>query len=373
MIHARSPWYISISSATADEIELELYIYTGAWEFPGGGDRPATATVTLKSTLIDYGTVSDPRIDIDISPYIRDYIEHDCPIFLNTIDADEEGCVWVDYRWRTITSGAASAWTSYFYEAAVLGYSEPSDGKNYRTTANDRVMFHTGENVTIYHRPNETFWIAFDDFDNAGTPDSYVLRSSSGARTSVNVTLDNAVNTSTLITYFAVDTTNDYVALERDNGGGDYDVLLRFEELDFRDRKWYELRFINKYGAIQGINMWGRVNESIELTEEKYELSNDLVSGNYDQHRRMVVPRDRNGKKRWTLNTWFQREENNEIFRQLFMSERCWLRYDAGAGNSAIVPFPVNILSNQVQLKTRKHDRLIQYTIEVEEAFNHRI
>lgn len=367
MIHARSPWYYSLSSPTADEVEFEFYIYTGTVTT----DRPATATATIKSTFIDYGDGGSPRVDVDLSPYVRDVIQHECPIALNSITAGEEGSVWVDYRYRTITSGSPTAWTSFFQDAGVRGYAEPSDGKNYRSDTVDKTMFERNERIVLQVPQNSTIYLPFSDFDAGVTPESYALYDGS-TYTAINTNLDNALNTSTLITYWPVDFTNGYVSVVEDLGASSYDTLMKFEELYFPDRFWYEIRYVNKYGAIFPMFLWGKPTETIETQQEKYEIGHALeTDGTYSEFKRRSIVENKKARRRYTISSEYQPEANNELWRQLFLSDRLWLRYQVPAGVSAVTPFPVNIVDTQMEVKKTKYDRLIQYRITVEEAFDY--
>ena len=64
-----------------------------------------------------------------------------------------------------------------------------------------------------------------------------------------------------------------------------------------------------------------------------------------------------------TLNTGFLREEYNETIRQLLQSENIWIRED----NQTL---PILVKDSNFQYKTSVNDKLVNYTINFEFAFD---
>jgi hypothetical protein len=64
-----------------------------------------------------------------------------------------------------------------------------------------------------------------------------------------------------------------------------------------------------------------------------------------------------------TINSGFVPESFSENFKQLMLSERVWL--DTGA-----VDLPITIKSSDLELKTSVNEKLINYTINIEFAFD---
>jgi hypothetical protein len=64
---------------------------------------------------------------------------------------------------------------------------------------------------------------------------------------------------------------------------------------------------------------------------------------------------------KYTLNTGFVAEDYNEFMRELLLSEQVWMVYDGSTR-------PVLLTSSDVQFKTSLNDKMVQYTIEVEQA-----
>lgn len=119
------------------------------------------------------------------------------------------------------------------------------------------------------------------------------------------------------------------------------------------------LKYLNKYGIIEKIYINGRVDEKIEVTSEQYKYNNvnytDFTYSKTGSYHNLYV----NGKKSYTLNTGWVNDRNNKKYEQLFMSE--YLTYD---------DIPVFITDKNFTFKTVNFDKYINYTINIQEAFD---
>ena len=103
-------------------------------------------------------------------------------------------------------------------------------------------------------------------------------------------------------------------------------------------------------------------NTTLTTSKENYK-SNILVNGSYDisKHQNRIL--NKQGKEKLTLNSGFYDEQYNEVFTQLMLSEKVWI-------NIANQTLPIEITSSSFAYKTSLNDKLINYTIEIEYAFN---
>lgn len=126
----------------------------------------------------------------------------------------------------------------------------------------------------------------------------------------------------------------------------------------------YKLVFVNKYGALQDLWMFKRSNLSIKKEEETFRSSTLLsTTGTYNTFEHQDKTFNINAKESLSLNTGFYPEEYNEVFRQFTLSERVWIEYD----NKTL---PVTVKSSDFSFQTKLNDKLINYTIDVEFAFD---
>ena len=107
--------------------------------------------------------------------------------------------------------------------------------------------------------------------------------------------------------------------------------------------------------------MFKKNSISIAATEERFKR-NILTNGSYNTYIHQNAILNKNAKQSLTLNSGYYPESNNELFKQLILSEKVWIEYD----NKTL---PVLITSNSLGFKTSLNDRLIDYTIQVEFAY----
>ena len=126
----------------------------------------------------------------------------------------------------------------------------------------------------------------------------------------------------------------------------------------------YKVSFINKLGVYQDIYFFKKTTESFNVTDETYKRNiintSTLTYGTNDgQKQRYNV----NGSTKITLNTGYVKEDFNSALEELFLSENAWIRWEGKT-------LPVIISSKDMTLKTVLNDKLIDYTVGFEFAFN---
>jgi len=120
-----------------------------------------------------------------------------------------------------------------------------------------------------------------------------------------------------------------------------------------------DIVFVNKAGAEQIITFFKKQVDSINVTDEMFESDRGQpIEGNHQFVRFNV-----NSKSKFTANTGFLPESNNETIRQLLLSEKVW-RYNDPTFT------PLNASTKSQEFKTRQNDRLINYELEFEFGFN---
>lgn len=120
-----------------------------------------------------------------------------------------------------------------------------------------------------------------------------------------------------------------------------------------------DIAFQNKEGAFQFITFFKALTESLNVTNEEYESDRGQPLDSFHQYIKYNVQ----GKSKFKVNSGFVKENMNETFKQLFLSERVWQLVN----NTYI---PLNIASKSLEYKTRQKDRLINYEVEFDYAFN---
>jgi len=120
-----------------------------------------------------------------------------------------------------------------------------------------------------------------------------------------------------------------------------------------------DIAFQNKEGALQTLTFFKAKTESMTVTSEMFESDRGQpIDGNHQ-----MVTYNVQAQSKFKMNSGFVDEALNQTFKQLFLSERVW-QFD---GTNYI---PLKLGSKSLEYKTRQKDRLINYEVEFEYAFN---
>lgn len=125
----------------------------------------------------------------------------------------------------------------------------------------------------------------------------------------------------------------------------------RYEPLD--------IAFQNMHGGLQFVTFFKAKTESLAITSEDFESDRGQpLDGNHQ-----FITYNVQGKSKFKINSGFVDEAMNETFKQMFLSERFWIFKDN-------ILTPIVLGSKTLEYKTRMKDRLINYEVEFEYAFN---
>ena len=376
-LNARSPYFISVATAGLTSAKLELEVYYGSvhstWQ-----DNP---TYVLTSIAVNTSVL------FEISTLVKDYIkaEFDGSYPYGTTGTNHEATtIYVDYRVTEITTSGSSVKSPYLGLKAFDGYGYFEDGSNPQNDeaylqSNMKILKPDDAPLRIPIRMDNTRLITFlnkgvnmlsltpswsgeiaqiigyvsnqpegvDDFEDIVLND--------GGTYEQNECLDSFLSTHGLYPV-------DKVIIEQSNPFKVYSIdVVNVEECKHTP---YKITFINKFGAYQDIWMFKRADKNISTEKESYRANLvDGYTGNYNTYEHHYRTFNVNGKESLTLNSGFYPEENNEVFRQLLLSEKTWIKYN----NQTL---PITITSDSMAFQTKLNERLINYTLTVEFAFD---
>ena len=120
-----------------------------------------------------------------------------------------------------------------------------------------------------------------------------------------------------------------------------------------------DIAFQNKEGEMQILSFFKKKTDSMNVTNEDFESDR----GQPSEWNHQFVKYNVNGKSKFRVNSGFVDEAINETIKQMLLSERVY-QYD---GSNFI---PLNISTSNVEYKTRQNDRLINYEIAFDYAYN---
>jgi len=341
-INVRSPYFVNLANTNLTSAKIEIEIYSGAentsWQ--------SSPQYTLTSTAID------EKINFEIAELIKDYITalFDGNFPTSPATTSEATTIFVDYRVTETINTTAQTPVDVLGERAFYGYGYFEDGAN---PSFDNI-YYLQTNNTIVKNKNETVTIPVDNT----IATTLVWKYQGTTISTISITAET--NIQDQITYVTSTGIADVDEVEISTGVKTTTVYIEsVEECKYTP---YKLTFINKYGAYQDIWFFKNSKLAMNTEKDKYK-SNILNNGTYEIYNAQIRLLTKNANQRLTLNSGYYPESNNEVFKQLFLSDKVWIKYD----NKTLA---VNIENNNLQYKTSLTDSLINYTIDVSFAFD---
>jgi hypothetical protein len=340
-INVRSPYFINHTATNLTSATLEIVIYFGVANTSFG-----TPQYTLVSTAIN------EKVNFEVSELIKDYIDTEFDGAFPTVPVSltEATTIFVDYRITETIVATPTVLTPVYGNRAFYGYGYFEDGANpsFDTTfslqSNTRILKNTNATVTI-------------PVDNT-IATSLVWKYQGSPVSSISISAETKIENQ--ITY--VTNTGNFNVDQAEISAGVKSLTINIDSDEKCKYTPIKLTFINKYGAYQEIWMFANSILSMATNEERYK-SNILTNGTYNTYDPQIKLLTKNANQTLTLNSDYYPESYNEVFRQLFLSEKVWIDYEGQT-------LGVNIESKQITYKTSLTDSLINYTIDVSFAFD---
>ena len=368
-INVRSPYFINVSASNLTSAQLEIYIYTGTASSSWGG----SVTYSLTSTAYS------AKVSFEISELIRDYLTTGFDGEYNTTNL--YSTINVDYRiTKSISGTAQTPDTAVLGNIAYDGYGYFEDGVNPSLLeglliSNTTILKPDDAPLRIPVDPNNTTSVSFfykgkeiytdlvADVTDSKLRIEYITNESQAGADGYDdrVLEDGGIFEDSFCLESFLGEFGIYGVDEVFVSGTEGVTKLSVTNIEEWKYQPYKLVFVNKYGALQDLWMFKRSNLSINTTEETYK-SNIVVDGNYNTYSHQKKILSKNATQKLVLNSGHYPEGNNLIFKELMLSEMVWIDYE---GNN----LPVHITSSNLGYKTNVNDKLIDYTIEVEFAF----
>lgn len=130
----------------------------------------------------------------------------------------------------------------------------------------------------------------------------------------------------------------------------------------------YKVTFVNKYGALQDFYFNGKTTENINVNKTTFKRNIANSSFEYNKQKHSIRQFNTLANEKLILNTPPMSYDNvNEAIKQLLVSEQVWIRKEEGGSEQTI---PINITDTQQTFKTGVNDKIVQYTITAEYAFD---
>ena len=377
-INVRSPFYVKVTPAAniITSVNLELYIYTGVKLTP-----PTSSE--LRYTITKTPISGNNYVVFEISELVRDYLDIE---FDGEYDSQT---VWVRPDFTIITTGGTENPTEIDY-IAFDGYGYFEDGINPELS---RTYLQSNYKISRPSDTNLRIPVFTDDTNSV----SFLYKGEVKRVQPIPSTGIDVNNTNGQIEYITVsgsDNTDTYKERVLADGGTFEDNSLLDAFLDAVDiglvdelyinsdsgtevikisqepcTKYepYKVTFVNKFGVLQDMWFSLKSTESLNTTGETYKANVvDFNTLTYATYKPQVAQYNKLGKESITLNTNYISEDYNEVIKQLMMSEQVWITKLTDTEEVlSVIPKTQN-----VTYKTSLNDRLVQYTVDFDYAFD---
>lgn len=367
-INVRSPYYISYDEANLQRVDLELYIYKGEQVTDRVAAGYDDGFFLLRSFAVGQ------KVTFDISEIVRDYLTTNFTDGVYT----PTNC-WVDYRATRFTPNATQD-ASYTLCLAYNGYGYFEDGANPQNLSgllqsNTKIVKLDDAPAVIPVDTERTTRVTYElngdlVYTKAITSSlesdeqiEYVSSTINGSDEFEDRVIqdDGIFEGSTCLNSFSGEfTLFDFDAIYVDTTDG----VIKINVENVTECKYdpHKVTFVNKFGALQDIWFFKSKKEVLSTTKEMFKR-NILQTNTYNTSRHQQKILTKNGSTKLELNTGFYPEEYNEVFQQMQLSEECWIEIN----NKTL---PVNVSKSAMSYKTHLNDKLINYAIELDFAYD---
>lgn len=349
MILTRSPYYLTIPWEHPTEVDtpekyvLELFIYTG--------DKASVPSepnyeIENKNPLERVGNSK-----VNISNYINDILTTSLEDSNSTNVLSSNSAVWVKSQVIYYINDVAQSPEYVNTDLAIQGYGYGIEGEN--TTIPNNNILANGTSVNVGYNSNFTLPIKVSETELTNVtvisyPNNEINESFSIASTENSNDLIR--NIFVKCSECSLDT-----SIQISVEGVIYELILK-KELRYTPMDiWY----LNKYGQLYSLTFFKEKTETLEVDSKMYQNDNGQPIDGVHQYETYNTV----GKSSFKVKTGFIREENNELIKQLYLSDKIW-HYD---GTTFI---PLKRKSKNLNYQTRQRERLLNYEVEFDYAFN---
>lgn len=373
IIRTRSPFFIRTpqeANSNLSYFQINITVFSGLSSSTEVCDD-LYATYALQKKPLG----SEDSVTVDISEIVNDHIEQ---VFTGTYSASSaKSSIWVTVATSPRQSDGTligSTITSNTY-LAQEGYNKFKEGVNYTTEpvamiTGTHFEYHKGSTLTIpvnVERVSQVEWVG-----------------SNGLSVRTDTFTDNGNQNQKI--QFAQFTDTDIKDIARvkvtyDTSSFTTIYTTRIEECKYPVNK---ITFVNRWGAIQDLFFFKKSVDSLESRSESFNRSifearavhldppeeegqacqESLTFNTYSTTAHAKKTFNANATESVLLNSGFVNELMNPFFEELMVSEYIWLT------DSSANIYPVNLKESSFTKKTGLNDRLINYTMNFEKAFD---
>jgi hypothetical protein len=360
VVKVRSPFIIQINEATQLGSKIELFIWNS------GSSIPTTPTYTLSKPI----PTSNQRLtSYNVSNFVKEYIDNIAPTYPSTI-VQEDVVNWALFRvkryWNNDGTFTLLDTTDY---VGVNGFSNYMDGLQVATETRVMPLFNSEiknnyQTKSTYPNGDTQYLNVFFDFTNLADQLDVVYSTIDGSAYDFTLSYDNLIG----VLLFKIP-----ITLVKINGnfinGCKVDITFTPQTGSVFNDDFYTYPicepkytpvlcdFINRFGGWQTLTLYKAQTNSLSVKNEDYKLSPKEV--NYNPLRGQKKSFNFIGTQNIKTNTGWIDENYNELITDLLLSEKILIDNK-----------PVILKTQGTELKTKLKNRLINYELEFEFAYN---
>ena len=322
--------------ATLKTANLEIYIYTGT----SGSYSSTDLKYTLQKQIIS----TETKIVFEFAELVRDYLNM-------TFNNDYTSItVWV----TTVATLIDNSGVTFTYGSPVTNTYLAMDGYGYfEESINPQCSTDALITTNTIYIPENT----------AGKLPLYAPGVGKIIIDSTTTQITDTGNSNQKIQYATIPANSSEIKVY-DTDDTTLKKTITIENVCEPKFSVFKITFVNKHGAFEDVYMFKKTVESFSVTDENYKsniIDNSTVT--YNTYKSQQTRYNVNAQSKIKLNTGYILEDANSTIEELFLSRNVWIRFE----NKTL---PVVPTSKEFTFKTSLNDKLINYTINFEFAFN---
>jgi hypothetical protein len=365
VVKVRSPFIIEINETGQSGSKIELFIWNQT------DTVPLTPTYTLSKNISSPTQLSTIY---NVSNYVKEFIENKKATYVSTANSQEQNKEWAHFRIKRYkeVSGVYTEIGTYVQYVAVNGFTNYTNGNQNPTETDMEVLSNT--NIVNYYHQLTTYPNTLIQYINV------ILDQAVASTTTISVKYEriDGVAYSFTQNFVYVDLGFNYnmtvpISLVKSNSAfingckvtitytpsTGSPTVKTFFTYPIEECKYTPVLcdFVNRYGGWQTITFFKQQTNTIAVKGTDYKLTQSAIK--YNTSIGQFKTFNLNGKQTVKLNTGFVDENYSELITDLLLSETVLLDGK-----------PVTVKTQGSDLKTSLKDRLINYEMDFEYAYN---
>lgn len=339
-INARNPYVVTINETGQIETKLQIFLWNGT------GSMPASPAYTLSKKI---PSSNNPATYYDVSPYIREYIDH------NTLQSPSSVAATPTSQWCNVGLKLFKKVSTSFVQVGSTQTHFGVDGYGYYEEGYNpdlgNYLLSQGAYTYNYNLSGEYGWLTL--YTGSGNSVKYTNLSTGATQT---VSLTNNVWRDVPRVYSSYEAVGNKLEII----DGSSSVLFTATFVPKEECKYTPVKidFVNKFGAWQREWFFKASNDSLSVENTEYNLMPSTYP-NYTQYQGQRQIFNANGKKSIRVNTDWVSESYKEVIRQLMLSEKI-----------LIDEKPAKLNTKTTELFKSINTKLINYQLEFEFAYD---